>query len=151
MGVEELLKEAAMEARDGVSCGDGGPFGAIITDMEGNIISRAHNMVLATKNPINHAEVVAITKACQKLGTNDLSQCILYSSCEPCPMCLGAIIWSNIKVLYYGATRKDARDAGFRDEAIYQYFASQNKIIEEHESLQEDCCEVLRNYQGGMY
>ena len=79
---EELLKEAAREASLGVSKNDGGPFGAVITDKDGNIVSVGHNMVLSSHDPTNHAEVVAIRKACEKLGTHDLSDCIIYSSCE---------------------------------------------------------------------
>lgn len=115
----DFLKVAAIEAIHGSSKGDGGPFGAVIVDKSGNVISRGHNEVLTSHDPTNHAEVVAIRKACLKLKTHDLSDCIIYSSCEPCPMCLSAIIWSNIKVMYFGATRYDAAAAGFRDDVIY--------------------------------
>ena len=94
---DELLSMAACEGREGEVLGDGGPFGAIITDMDGNIVCREHNRVLSNNDPTAHAEVMAIRKACDILNTYDLSNYILYSSCEPCPMCLSAIIWSNIK------------------------------------------------------
>ncbi len=148
---EELLKEAAREASLGVSKNDGGPFGAVITDKDGNIVSVGHNMVLSSHDPTNHAEVVAIREACEKLGTHDLSDCIIYSSCEPCPMCLSAIIWSNIKTMYYGATRYDAANAGFRDDAIYNYLDNKNNILEKHEIIDKSCVDVLENYKGEIY
>ena len=88
---------AAEEAEIGVEKGEGGPFGAVIVDKDYNIISRCHNMVLASNDPTNHAEIVAIREACRKLKTHDLTGYTIFSSCEPCPMCLSAIIWSNIK------------------------------------------------------
>ena len=87
---------------------EGGPFGAVITDKDGNIIAEGNNRVLCSNDPTAHAEVVAIRTACEKLKTYDLSGYILYTSCEPCPMCLSAIIWANIKTVYYGCTKEDA-------------------------------------------
>ena len=113
----EIAKECA---KHGMSKGEGGPFGAVITDKEGNIIAKGNNMVLANNDPTAHAEVTVIRTACQKLGTYDLSDYILYTSCEPCPMCLSAIIWANIKTVYYGCTREDAGSIGFRDDVIYE-------------------------------
>ena len=78
-------------------------------------------MVLKNNDPTAHAEVVAIRNACKNLGTHDLSDCEIYTSCYPCPMCLSAIIWANIKVVYYGNTKEDAKDIGFRDDFIYDY------------------------------
>ena len=127
---DELLSMAACEGREGEVLGDGGPFGAIITDMDGNIVCREHNRVLSNNDPTAHAEVMAIRKACDILNTYDLSNYILYSSCEPCPMCLSAIIWSNIKKVYYGADRYNAEDAGFRDSMIYDYLNKKNNILE---------------------
>ena len=100
---------------------EGGPFGAVITDKEGNIIAKGNNMVLKNNDPTAHAEITVIRDACQKLNTYDLSGYILYTSCEPCPMCLSAIIWANIKKCYYGNDRKDAAWIGFRDDAIYNF------------------------------
>ncbi len=147
----DFLKAAAIEAIHGSSKGDGGPFGAVIVDKLGNVISRGHNEVLTSYDPTNHAEVVAIRKACLKLKTHDLSDCIIYSSCEPCPMCLSAIIWSNIKVMYFGATRYDAADAGFRDDVIYRYLNGENNILEKHELINKECVDVLKNYEGEIY
>ena len=127
--IEELLKIAWDEAKEGVNNKEGGPFGAVITDLNGNIISSGHNMVLKTNDPTNHAEIVAIRKACSKLNTHDLSNCIIYCSCEPCPMCLSAIIWSNIKTVYYGSSRKEAALKGFRDDLIYDFLQGKKTII----------------------
>lgn len=147
----DFLKAAAIEAIHGSSKGDGGPFGAVIVDKSGNVISRGHNEVLTSHDSTNHAEVVAIRKACLKLKTHDLSDYIIYSSCEPCPMCLSAIIWSNIKVMYFGATRYDAAAAGFRDDVIYRYLNGENNILEKHEVTNKECVDVLKNYEGEIY
>jgi len=109
---------AAKEAARGVAMNMGGPFGAVIVK-DGDVISRASNEVLCTNDPTMHAEINAIRKASKKLETFDLSGCVLYSSCMPCPMCLAAIKWANIKTVYYGATAKDADAIGFRDEIFY--------------------------------
>ena len=88
--------------------GEGGPFGAVIVNKNGEIISKANNKVIINNDPTAHAEIVAIRQACEKLNTYDLSNCVLYTSCEPCPMCLSAIIWANIKEVYNACTKKDA-------------------------------------------
>ena len=98
----------------------GGPFGACVVK-DGKIIGRGMNRVIKDNDPTAHAEVVAIRDACNNLGTYDLSGCELYASCFPCPMCLSAIIWANIKKVYYGNTKEDAADIGFRDDFIYDY------------------------------
>ena len=149
--IEKMLDEAAKEAVIGCNCGDGGPFGAVIVDDSGNIISKGHNKVLSSNDPTNHAEVVAIREACKKLGTHDLSGYTIYSSCEPCPMCLSAIIWSNIKKVYFGADRKDAANAGFRDDAIYDYLQNKNQIIQVYNCMNNSCKDVLNNYKGDVY
>ena len=148
---EAFLEEASYEATIGVKNKDGGPFGAIIVDDDDNIISRGHNMVLSTNDPTNHAEIVAIREACKKLGTHDLSGYTIYSSCEPCPMCLSAIAWSNLDKIVYGATRKDAEKAGFRDDALYEYFKGENSIINKQELISRDCIRVLDEYEGEVY
>lgn len=108
---------------------DGGPFGAVIADKNGNIIVTARNTVLRDKDPTAHAEINAIRTACQKLNTHDLKDYILYTSCYPCPMCLSAIIWANIKTVYYGNTKEDADEIGFRDDKIYNYLKNQDNTI----------------------
>ena len=103
----------------------GGPFGACIVK-DGKIIGKGINRVIKEHDPTAHAEVVAIRNACKSLGTHDLTGCELYTSCYPCPMCLSAIIWANIKKVYYGNTKEDAADIGFRDDFIYNYLDKLN-------------------------
>ena len=148
---DSLITLAAREAKQGSKIGDGGPFGAVITDNKGNIISIKHNTVLKDNDPTAHAEVNAIREACKILDTHDLSDCTIYSSCEPCPMCLSAIIWSNIKKVYYSSTRTDAENIGFRDEAIYEYLAGTNKIIEKERIKNKECEEVMKKYDKEKY
>lgn len=114
----KMMELSAKEAMRGMTLGRGGPFGAVVV-REGRVVSKASNEVLRTNDPTMHAEINAIRKASKKLGTFDLSGCVLYSSCMPCPMCLAAIKWANIKTVYYGATAKDADAIGFRDEIFY--------------------------------
>ena len=114
-----FLNEAIKEARKGMKAGAGGPFGAVIVK-DGKIIARGHNCVTSTNDPTAHAEVTAIRNACKKLKSFELKNCVIYSSCEPCPMCLGAIYWARPKALYYAADRLRAADSNFDDEAIYK-------------------------------
>lgn len=115
------MDQAIQEAKQGVARGEGGPFGAVMVDTStGKVIARAHNMVLQTNDPTAHAEVNCIRMACAKLGRFDLSDCTLYSSCQPCPMCFGAIHWAKIPVCYYSATDQDAAEGGFSDASIYR-------------------------------
>lgn len=117
--MNKFMQQAIKIAVEGVNQNHGGPFGAIVLK-DGKIIAKAHNMVLKSNDPTAHAEVMAIRKASKKLGTFDLSDCELYTTCMPCPMCLGAIKWANIKTVYYGASSSDANKIGFRDEKFYQ-------------------------------
>ncbi len=105
---------------------DGGPFGAVIVK-DGKVIASANNTVLLSHDPTAHAEINVIRKASAVLHTHDLSNCILYTSCYPCPMCLGAIIWANIKEVYYGNTKEDAANIGFRDDDIYKVIRKINR------------------------
>lgn len=102
---------------------NGGPFGAVIVK-DNIIVGVGNNHVLKNNDPTAHAEVMAIRDACKNLNTYDLTGCVLYTSCYPCPMCLSAIIWANIKTIYYGNTKEDAADIGFRDDFIYNYIYS---------------------------
>ncbi|MDD2798110.1 MAG: nucleoside deaminase [Bacteroidales bacterium] len=111
------MKEAVRLASENVLNG-GGPFGAIIVK-ENKIIARTGNSVTQTNDPTAHAEVNAIRQACKKLNTFHLEGCTIYSSCEPCPMCLAAIYWARIDRVFFGASREDAADAGFDDSLIY--------------------------------
>ncbi|WP_281165125.1 nucleoside deaminase [Liquorilactobacillus sicerae] len=116
----KFMEIAAQEALSNVGTQIGGPFGTVIVKND-QIIAQAHNCVLQNHDPSAHGEITAIRQACQKLGTHDLSGCELYTNAYPCPMCLGAIIWSNIKTAYYGNTPQDAAEIGFRDDFIYQF------------------------------
>ena len=142
---ERLIHEAVLESRKNEvnNYQDGGPFGAVIVK-DGVIIARGHNTVIKDADPTAHAEVNAIRKAAKVMGTHDLSGVTLYASSEPCPMCLSAIIWANIKDVYYANTREDAEDIGFRDDLIYDFIKSNNsntnildlKRIKSDEALQ---------------
>ena len=118
MTKEELMRKAIELSIESVRNG-GGPFGAIIA-RKGEIIAEGSNGVTIYNDPTAHAEVTAIRKACGKLGTFDLTGCEIYTSCEPCPMCLGAIYWAHLDKIYYANDRKDAADIGFDDDFIYQ-------------------------------
>jgi len=115
---KEYMREAIRLADESVKNG-GGPFGAVIVK-NGEIIAGSANSVTRDNDPTAHAEVNTIRQACRKLGTFDLSDCVIYTSCEPCPMCLGAIYWAHIKCIYYGNTKKDAADINFADDFIYK-------------------------------
>ncbi len=117
---EEIFMRRAIElAQHGVRSNAGGPFGAVIVK-NGKIVGEGWNQVTSTNDPTAHAEVMAIRAACQKLGTFNLQGCVIYTSCEPCPMCLGAIYWARIEKIYYACTRKDAASIGFDDDFIYK-------------------------------
>lgn len=117
---EEFMTIAKEEASSNLTTNEGGPFGAVIVK-DGEIVGRGHNRVLVNHDPTCHAEIEAIRDACRNLGTHDLTGCIVYTSCYPCPMCLSAIIWANITKVYYGNTAKDAAAIGFRDDFIYNF------------------------------
>lgn len=121
MTSEELMRKAIVLAEENVANG-GGPFGAVIA-RNGEIIATGVNRVTAEHDPTAHAEVSAIRAACKKLGTFDLSGCEIYTSCEPCPMCLGAIYWAHIDKMYYGNDKADAKRIGFDDSFIYEEIA----------------------------
>ena len=121
MTKEELMKKAIELSEENVANG-GGPFGAVIA-RDGEIIATGVNRVTANCDPTAHAEVSAIRAACQKLKTFDLSGCEIFSSCEPCPMCLGAIYWAHIDRLYFGNDKDDAKAIGFDDSFIYDELA----------------------------
>ena len=123
--MNEFMKVADNLAKDNLKTNVGGPFGACIVK-DDKIVGSGSNHVLANNDPTAHAEVMAIRDACKNLKTYDLSGCTLYTSCYPCPMCLSAIIWANIKCVYYGNTKEDAASIGFRDDYIYDYIKNMN-------------------------
>jgi len=116
---EQFMKEAIALSQQGIHQNEGGPFGCIIVKND-KIVGRGNNKVTSTNDPTAHAEVVAIRDACKHLGTFQLDGCEVYTSCEPCPMCLGAIYWARPKVIYYANNRQDAADIGFDDSMIYE-------------------------------
>lgn len=117
--LNEFMQEAIRLSMDGPIKGEGGPFGCVIVK-DGKIVGRGNNQVIATNDPTAHAEVVAIRDACKNLGTFQLDGCEVYTSCEPCPMCLGAIYWARPDKVYYANTREDAANIGFDDDFIYR-------------------------------
>ncbi len=116
---EKFIKEAVKLALENVPSGKGGPFGALVVK-NGEIIGRGVNQVTSTNDPTAHAEVMAIRDACKNIGDFQLKDCIIYSSCEPCPMCLGAIYWARPKMIVFAAENTDASQAGFDDSYIYK-------------------------------
>lgn len=129
------MHQAVKEAFKGLQQNDGGPFGAVVVK-DGKILSKAHNQVLKSNDPTAHAEINAIKKASKKLNTFDLSGCEIYTTCMPCPMCMGAIKWANIKTIYYGASSKDADAIGFRDKEFYDKEFLELKNIDRAECLE---------------
>ena len=129
----------------------GGPFGACIVK-DGKVIGKGSNHVLSNNDPTAHAEVMAIRDACKNINTYDLSGCELYTSCYPCPMCLSAIIWSNIKKVYYGNTKEDAADIGFRDDFIYKFIRNltennnDNSILDLESMDREDTIKSFNDF-----
>ena len=112
-------------AKDNLETNVGGPFGACIVK-NGLIIGKGSNHVLANNDPTAHAEIMTIRDACKNINSYDLKDCVLYTTCYPCPMCLSAVIWANITEVYYGNTKSDAKEIGFRDDFIYDYIKNRN-------------------------
>lgn len=140
------MSEALKEAYEGIENGHGGPFGSVIVK-EGQIIGRGHNRVLYKKDPTCHGEMEAIRDACQNLGSHDLSGCELYTTAEPCPMCLGAVLWSNIRTIYYGCNRADTGNIGFRDDMFYDYLNGEVELLNLQEHKREECLELFKTYE----
>lgn len=139
----DFMKEAIAESAKNLETGNGGPFGAVIVK-DGVIVGRGHNEVIKNNDPTCHGEMQAIRDACKHLGTYDLSGCELYTSAEPCPMCLSAIIWANIKTVYYGNSAKDAAAIGFRDDFIYKFIENGCKDTETMRLQQLDRDEAIK-------
>jgi tRNA(Arg) A34 adenosine deaminase TadA len=116
---EKFMNEAVLLSERGIRNNDGGPFGCVIVK-DNLVIGRGYNQVISSNDPTAHAEIIAIRDACKNLGTFSLDGCEVYTSCEPCPMCLGAIYWARPKIIYYANTHKDAAAIGFDDSMIYE-------------------------------
>jgi tRNA(Arg) A34 adenosine deaminase TadA len=142
---EEFMREAIRLSVEKMQAGFGGPFGAVVV-RNGEIIARGYNNVLSSNDPTAHAEVDAIRKACAVLGTFQLQDCELYTSCEPCPMCLGAIYWARPKAVYYGNTKEDAAAIGFDDLFIYDEIGlpHEQRAIPMYPLLREEALAVFR-------
>ena len=136
--MNKYMKIAKELSEDNLKTDVGGPFGACIVK-DGKIIGKGSNHVLSNNDPTAHAEVMAIRDACKNINSYDLSGYELYTSCYPCPMCLSAIIWSNIKKVYYGNTKEDAANIGFRDDYIYNYIKNLTDNIEDNNTLNLEC------------
>lgn len=146
----DLMNLAIQKARETMNQNIGGPFGALVLDSDLQILSIESNRVLQDHDPTAHAEVNAIRQACRKKQTHDLSGCILYTTCYPCPMCLGAIIWSNIKTVIYGCRKEDANQIGFRDDFIYQFIKDDCQdalVLDLQEMHRDQCLELFEEYQ----
>ena len=148
--MNKYMKVAKELADENLKTNVGGPFGACVVK-NGKIIGKGSNHVLAQNDPTAHAEIMAIRDACKNIGSYDLSGCEIFTSCYPCPMCLSAIIWSNVKKLYYGNTKTDVANIGFRDEYIYDYIRKltdnmNDSSILELESMDRD--ETIKTFQN---
>ena len=146
--MNKFMKIAIKEAFRGLKKGSGGPFGAVIV-RNGKIIAKGHNEVIKTNDPSAHAEIVAIRKASAKLKRFDLSDCEIYSSCEPCPMCFSAIHWAKMKKLYYGCTKKDAAKIGFNDKFIYDVIKgiSKKKQVKIKQIDRKECLKPFKEWE----
>lgn len=120
---EEFMRRAIEIAGEGIASNEGGPFGAVVV-RDGEIIGEGSNRVTSSNDPTAHAEIVAIRMACETIGSFQLENCAIYSTCEPCPMCLGAIYWARPEMLFIACTREDAAESGFDDEMIYEELAN---------------------------
>jgi guanine deaminase len=115
----QFMQVAVDLALQGMRRNEGGPFGAVVVK-DGAIIGRGNNRVVGTQDPTAHAEILAIREACKHISNFQLEDCVMYSSCEPCPMCLGAVYWARLSKVYFGCTKLDAAQIGFDDEWIYR-------------------------------
>ena len=146
---EEFMREAIALADEGMRAGRGGPFGCVVV-RRGEIIARGNNRVSSSNDPTAHAEVTAIRDACGALKTFQLNDCELYTSCEPCPMCLAAIYWARIPKVYYANTRADAAAIGFDDDFIYQQIPlpPDKRVITMQRMLRDEAQKTFRDWEA---
>ena len=149
-----FLEMAVQEAMDGIKVGHGGPFGCVIAK-DGKVIAKGHNRVLVDRDPTAHGEIVTIRKACDVLGTIDLSDCILYTSSEPCPMCMAAICWAKVGKVFYAATMKDVDELlGFKDLTMAESLVRGEDIVASEQMDVDGKLLPLQEYksmQGTIY
>jgi tRNA(Arg) A34 adenosine deaminase TadA len=151
IGDVNFMKEAIRLSIENVTTGKGGPFGAVVVK-DGQIIARGANEVTLHNDPTAHAEVVAIRNACKVLGSFQLTGCDIYTSCEPCPMCLGAIYWARPDRLFYANTKEDASDIDFDDQFIYEEIArpiGERKLFT-HQLLREEALAAFTAWQTSI-
>jgi len=143
----QFMKRAIKLAQEGMNSNTGGPFGAVVVK-DGKIIAEGFNRVTSTNDPTAHAEVVAIRKACDTLGSFQLDDCIVYTSCEPCPMCLGAIYWARPKAVFYACDKVDAAKIDFDDQFIYEELDKEmgDRTIKFTQILQDEAREVFNEW-----
>ncbi|WP_296321210.1 nucleoside deaminase [Treponema sp. UBA3813] len=139
------MDEALKEAYEGINNNHGGPFGSVIVK-DGKIVGRGHNQVLSKHDPTCHGEMEAIRDACKNLKSHDLSGCELYTTAEPCPMCLGGILWANIRKVFYGCRISDTDKIGFRDDKFYKNFESKGGECTTEEFEREKCLTLFDDY-----
>lgn len=147
--MNKFMQAAIAEAEQGIALGHGGPFGAVIVK-DGQIIGAGHNRVVANNDPTCHGEISAIRDACSHLSTFDLSGADIYTTGEPCPMCLGAILWANINKIYFGCTVAENEMIGFRDDIFYKHLSiSTEKMSDRIVQLDhEQCLELFKKYMA---
>jgi guanine deaminase len=145
---DQFMREAINLSRKNIREGKGGPFAAVIVK-DGTVIARGTNLVTSTNDPTAHAEIVAIREACHALGSFQLEGCDIYTSCEPCPMCLGAIYWARPRAIYFANTRDDAAKIGFDDRSIYDEFtrSHSDRRIPIQQILREEAQVAFREWQ----
>ena len=144
--MNKYMNIAIKEAYKGITKGHGGPFGAVVVK-DDKVIAKGHNMVIANQNCVCHGEIMAIQNACKALGTYDLSGCDIYTTAEPCPMCFGAILWANISHIYYGCTKVDTANIGFRDDKFYKITKSEHsKMLSQLDHA--DCKQLFDDYNS---
>ncbi|MEG0709364.1 MAG: nucleoside deaminase [Longicatena sp.] len=146
----DYMTKALEEAYSGIEAGDGGPFGAVIVK-DGKIIGRGHNCVIKCNDPTLHGEMVAIKDACMHLNTYDLTGCEIYTTAEPCPMCLGALMWAGVNKIYYGCNRLDTEEIGFRDNVFFEMINNTNYKDNLIEIDREECKKLFKKYQNIIY
>lgn len=142
----DFMTEAIKEGEKGIFSGDGGPFGTVIVK-DGKIVGRGHNMVLACNDPTAHGEISAIRDACTNLKTFSLKGCTLYTTAQPCPMCLGAILWARIDKVYYGCNIEDTAEIGFDDREFYSAFQGDNHLCPLENTNRNSCLELFEKYR----
>lgn len=146
---QKFMRRAIEIAQEGMENNSGGPFGALVVK-DGEIIAESCNQVTSTNDPTAHAEIAAIRKACIKLDTFQLEDCVIYTSCEPCPMCFGAIYWARPKAVFYGCTKEDAAEIDFDDRFIYEELEKSidKRDIKFHNILREESKQVFDNWKN---